>query len=57
MITIVQAGLIRVIIPKLGQSKSLYMGLFLYSLGNCREPRSWRDPCWYCSVPCSLTGI
>lgn len=33
MITIVQAGLIRVIIPRLGQSKSLYMGLFLYSLG------------------------
>jgi DHA1 family tetracycline resistance protein-like MFS transporter len=33
MIAIVQAGLIRVIIPKLGQSKSLYTGLFLYSLG------------------------
>jgi len=33
MITIVQAGLIRIIIPRLGQSKSLYMGLFLYSLG------------------------
>jgi DHA1 family tetracycline resistance protein-like MFS transporter len=29
----VQAGLIRVIIPRLGQSKSLYTGLFLYSLG------------------------
>lgn len=33
MIAIVQAGLIRVIIPKLGQSKSLYTGLFLYSAG------------------------
>jgi DHA1 family tetracycline resistance protein-like MFS transporter len=33
MITIVQAGLIRVIIPKLGPSKSLYTGLFLYSIG------------------------
>jgi DHA1 family tetracycline resistance protein-like MFS transporter len=33
MIAIVQAGLIRVIIPRLGQSRSLYMGLFLYSLG------------------------
>jgi len=32
-ITIVQAGLIRLIIPKLGQSKSLYTGLFLYSIG------------------------
>jgi DHA1 family tetracycline resistance protein-like MFS transporter len=33
MITIVQAGLIRVIIPRLGQSRSLYTGLFLYSVG------------------------
>jgi DHA1 family tetracycline resistance protein-like MFS transporter len=33
VITIVQAGLIRVIIPKLGQARSLYTGLFLYSLG------------------------
>jgi DHA1 family tetracycline resistance protein-like MFS transporter len=33
VITIVQAGLIRWIIPKLGQAKSLYTGLFLYSLG------------------------
>ncbi|MBS1664249.1 MAG: TCR/Tet family MFS transporter [Bacteroidetes bacterium] len=33
MIAIVQAGLIRIIIPKLGQSKSLYTGLFLYSIG------------------------
>jgi len=33
MIAIVQAGLIRLIIPKLGQAKSLYTGLFLYSIG------------------------
>ena len=33
MIFLVQAILIRKIIPKLGQSKSLYVGLFLYSLG------------------------
>ncbi|HMH23395.1 MAG TPA: TCR/Tet family MFS transporter [Puia sp.] len=33
MITVVQAGLIRIIIPRLGQSRSLYMGLFLYSFG------------------------
>ena len=33
VITIVQAGLIRLIIPKLGQARSLYTGLFLYSLG------------------------
>ncbi len=33
VITIVQAGLIRLIIPKLGQQRSLYVGLFLYSAG------------------------
>ena len=33
VITIVQAGLIRLIIPKLGQARSLYTGLFLYSIG------------------------
>lgn len=33
LISIVQGGLIRVIIPKLGQKKSLYLGLALYSLG------------------------
>jgi DHA1 family tetracycline resistance protein-like MFS transporter len=33
MITIVQGALIRTIIPKLGQEKSLYVGLFLYSIG------------------------
>ncbi|HEY6901032.1 MAG TPA: TCR/Tet family MFS transporter [Puia sp.] len=33
MIAIVQAGLIRVIIPRLGQSRSLYTGMFLYSIG------------------------
>lgn len=33
MIALVQGGLIRIIIPKLGQEKSLYTGLFLYSIG------------------------
>jgi DHA1 family tetracycline resistance protein-like MFS transporter len=33
VITIVQAGLIRVIIPKLGQQRSLYIGLLMYSAG------------------------
>jgi MFS transporter, DHA1 family, tetracycline resistance protein len=33
LISAVQGGLIRVIIPKLGQKKSLYVGLALYSLG------------------------
>lgn len=30
---IVQGGLIRLIIPKLGQKRGVYLGLFLYSLG------------------------
>ncbi len=33
LISIVQGGLIRIIIPKLGQKNSLYVGLALYSLG------------------------
>ena len=33
VIAIVQGGLIRIIIPKLGQEKSVYVGLALYALG------------------------
>jgi DHA1 family tetracycline resistance protein-like MFS transporter len=33
LIAAVQGGLIRVAIPKLGQNKSVYIGLFLYTLG------------------------
>jgi MFS transporter, DHA1 family, tetracycline resistance protein len=33
LISAVQGGLIRIIIPKLGQKKSLYVGLALYSIG------------------------
>jgi MFS transporter, DHA1 family, tetracycline resistance protein len=33
MIALVQGGLIRLVIPKLGQERSLYVGLFLYSFG------------------------
>ena len=33
MIALVQGGLIRLVIPKLGQEKSLYTGLLLYSIG------------------------
>jgi DHA1 family tetracycline resistance protein-like MFS transporter len=33
MIALVQGGLIRIILPKLGQERSLYTGLFLYSIG------------------------
>jgi len=33
MISVVQGGLIRVIIPKLGQKRTIYVGLLLYSIG------------------------
>lgn len=33
MIAIVQGGLIRILIPKLGQRNSVYTGLFLYAIG------------------------
>lgn len=33
MVAVVQGGLVRYIIPKLGYQKSVYTGLFLYSLG------------------------
>ena len=33
MIAIVQGGLIRIVIPKLGQERSLYAGLLLYTIG------------------------
>jgi DHA1 family tetracycline resistance protein-like MFS transporter len=33
MIAIVQAGLIRIVIPKLGQKRSIYFGLILYATG------------------------
>lgn len=33
MVAVVQGGLIRVIIPKLGQKRSIWVGLLLYSIG------------------------
>lgn len=33
MVAVVQGGLVRYIVPKLGYQKSVYTGLFLYSLG------------------------
>lgn len=33
LIAIVQGGLIRIIIPKIGQEKSIYIGLAMYSMG------------------------
>lgn len=33
LVAIVQGGLIRIIIPRIGQKKSVYIGLFLYAIG------------------------
>ncbi len=35
MVALVQAGLIRVVNPRLGNQRSVYLGLFLYSVGLC----------------------
>jgi DHA1 family tetracycline resistance protein-like MFS transporter len=35
LVALVQAGLIRVVNPKLGNQRSVYLGLFLYSTGLC----------------------
>ena len=35
LIAVVQGGLIRIVIPKLGQERSVFVGLLLYSVGMC----------------------
>jgi DHA1 family tetracycline resistance protein-like MFS transporter len=35
LVALVQAGLIRVVNPRLGNQRSVYLGLFLYSIGLC----------------------
>lgn len=58
MIAIVQAGLIRIVIPKLGQKKSIYVGLALYTVGFVLfsfATKSWMMFAFV--VPFSLGGI
>ncbi len=58
MIAIVQGGLIRVIIPKLGQKRSIYFGLILYATGFILfafATKSWMMFAFV--VPFSLGGI
>ena len=57
-IAVVQGGLIRIIIPKLGQERSLYIGLALYSFGYILfafASESWMMFAFM--VPYSLGGI
>lgn len=58
MVALVQGGLIRIVIPKLGQEKSLYIGLALYSLGYLLfafATKSWMMFAFM--IPYSLGGI
>lgn len=58
MIAIVQGGLIRIVIPKLGQKKSIYVGLTLYVIGFicfAFATKSWMMFAFV--VPFSLGGI
>lgn len=58
LISLVQGYLIRVINPKLGQNKSIYLGLFLYALGLVLFGLAWKE--WMMFVfliPYCLGGI
>lgn len=58
MIAIVQGGLIRIIIPKLGQHRSVYIGLVMYSVGYLLfafASKSWMMYAFM--VPYALGGI
>ncbi len=58
MIAIVQGGLIRIVIPKLGQKKSIYIGLTLYVIGFvcfAFATQSWMMFAFV--IPFSLGGI
>ncbi|MFY7732200.1 MAG: TCR/Tet family MFS transporter [Bacteroidia bacterium] len=58
LVSLVQGYLIRVINPKLGQNKSIYLGLFLYALGLVLFGLAWKE--WMMFVfliPYCLGGI
>lgn len=58
LVSLVQGYLIRVINPKLGQNKSIYLGLFLYALGLVLFGIAWKE--WMMFVfliPYCLGGI
>jgi DHA1 family tetracycline resistance protein-like MFS transporter len=58
LVSLVQGYLIRIINPKLGQNKSIYLGLFLYALGLVLFGIAWKE--WMMFVfliPYCLGGI
>lgn len=58
LISIVQGFLIRVINPKLGQNKSIYLGLLLYAIGLILFGVAWKDWMMFAFlIPYCLGGI
>jgi DHA1 family tetracycline resistance protein-like MFS transporter len=58
LVSIVQGYLIRVINPKLGQNKSIYLGLFLYAIGLILFGIAWKEWMMFAFlVPYCLGGI
>lgn len=58
LVSIVQGFLIRVINPKLGQNKSIYLGLLLYAIGLILFGLAWKDWMMFAFlVPYCLGGI
>lgn len=58
LISIVQGFLIRVINPKLGQNKSIYLGLLLYAIGLILFGLAWKDWMMFAFlIPYCLGGI
>ena len=58
MVAIVQGGLIRIVIPKIGQKQSVYFGLILYVIGNVLfafATQAWMMFAFL--VPYALAGI
>ncbi|MBJ7428871.1 MAG: TCR/Tet family MFS transporter [Bacteroidia bacterium] len=58
LVSIVQGFLIRVINPKLGQNKSIYLGLLLYAIGLILFGLAWKDWMMFAFlIPFCLGGI
>lgn len=58
LVGLTQGGLIRVVIPKFGQEKSIYLGLFLYCIGFTLFAFAWEGWMMYVfMIPYALGGI
>ncbi|TAE14167.1 MAG: MFS transporter, partial [Bacteroidetes bacterium] len=58
LVGLTQGGLIRIVIPKFGQAKSIYIGLFLYCIGFTLFAFAWEGWMMYVfMIPYALGGI